>query len=154
MMSGLVLCVLHYEPRRNMALSMDPLNNQGTIHQSLKIGGLSIECLSHGCLTPLNLYFDKPYLIWRTWRISGKISNSDSPLGMVHVCSNWGQTLQTASRKGRALSSIMVDSSLFGMNWKIMTWSQYVVVLGVVVTLPLNWRRSEKKREFINSWWD
>ena len=66
MMSGLVLCVLHYEPRRNMALSMDPLNNQGTIHQSLKIGGLSIECLSHGCLTPLNLYFDKPYLIWRT----------------------------------------------------------------------------------------
>ncbi|KAL6324057.1 hypothetical protein AAG906_006328 [Vitis piasezkii] len=33
---------------------MDPSNNRKMIHQNLKIGGPSIQCLSYGCLTPLN----------------------------------------------------------------------------------------------------
>ncbi|KAL6315531.1 hypothetical protein AAG906_000832 [Vitis piasezkii] len=45
---------------------MDPSNNRTTIHQNLKIGGPSIQCLSHGCLTPLNPHFDQPYLTWKT----------------------------------------------------------------------------------------
>ncbi|RVW37341.1 hypothetical protein CK203_087687 [Vitis vinifera] len=44
---------------------MDPSNNQTTIHQNLKIGGPLIQCLSHGCLTPLNPHFDQPYLTWK-----------------------------------------------------------------------------------------
>ena len=36
----------------------------------------------------------------------------------------------------------------------MMTQFQYVLVLGVNVTLPLNWRKSGKKKEFINSRWD
>ncbi|RVW31122.1 hypothetical protein CK203_117311 [Vitis vinifera] len=45
---------------------MDPSNNRTTIHQNLKIGGPSIQCLSHGCLAPLNPHFDQPYLTWKT----------------------------------------------------------------------------------------
>ena len=65
MMNGRMLCVLLCEPKRNMDCWMDPSNNQTAIHQNLKIGGPSIQCLSHECLTPLNPHFHQPYLTWK-----------------------------------------------------------------------------------------